>query len=103
MNNKVGLKTINGINQQFGYIGSKEITGTSAVTPASGFEFIAIQFMEDSVVAAQASPSGSKDMVDLTAYTSISAGTIIYGRFSSITLTSGSAIGYNGVSQTVAD
>ncbi len=36
-----------------GYSGSKVISGTSAVTPVSGFKFVAIQFMEDSEVTTQ--------------------------------------------------
>jgi len=89
-----------------GYNGSKQITGTSAVTPVSGFQWVAIQFMEDSVVAAQTDGSHISSGVDaadvpvvnatLTSYTTIESGTIIYGLWSSITLTSGSAIGYNG-------
>lgn len=103
MNYKAQAKLVNGIDQQFGFLGSKAITGTDAVTPDTGYEWVALQFVEDSVVAAYAQPSSAVDSVDLTAFTTISAGTTIYGRFSSITLTSGSAIGYNGKSQSTVD
>lgn len=86
-----------------GYNGSKAITGTSAVTPATGYQWVALQFIEDSVVAAQTNgahvgidSSVSVTNADLTAFTAISAGTIVYGLWTSITLTIGSAIGYNG-------
>jgi len=72
-----------------GVYGSIEVTGTSAVTGT----FSAIQFMEDSVVSAQTDKTDVSN-ADLTAFTLISAGTIVYGRWESITLTSGSAIAY---------
>ena len=72
--------------------GSKAITGTSAVTPPSGFYFFAIQVLSDAVVSAQT--DGITNQADLSAYTSIGAGSIVYGNWSSITLTSGEAIGY---------
>ena len=86
-----------------GYNGSKAITGTSAVTPVSGFKWVAIQFIADSVVAAQtdATHVGIDTAVqvtnaDLTDFTVIKAGTTIHGLWSSITLTSGEALGING-------
>ena len=95
-------KLINGVNQQFGYNGSKAITGTSAVTPATGFEFIAIQFLEETVVSAMAQPDNARTGAVLTSFV-FQAGQIIYGRWSSITLSYGSAIGYNGVAQVKVD
>lgn len=80
------------IEVSMGNKGSKEITGTSEVTG----NFTAIQFMETSVVAAQTDATGTSN-ADLTAWTGgFLAGTIVYGRWSAITLTSGSAIGYLG-------
>lgn len=73
-----------------GQRGSKSITGTSAVTG----QFIAIQIVADAVVSAQ-TDDGVTNM-DLTDFTSLPAGLIVYGRWSSITLTSGEAIGYTG-------
>lgn len=76
-----------------GVIGSKAITGTSAVTPATGYNFCALQAMVDTVVAAQGDVTGATN-ADLTGFTKIPAGTTVYGKFNSITLTSGELIGY---------
>ena len=73
-----------------GQYGSKAITGTSAVTG----EFVAIQVVADMVVSAQ-TDDGLTNAV-LSSFTSIPAGTILYGAWSSITLTSGEAVGYFG-------
>lgn len=74
-------------------IGSKAITGTSAVTPASGYYFASIQAISDIVVSAQGNVSGAIN-ADLTEFTSIPAGTFLLGKWNSITLTSGEAIGH---------
>ena len=79
------------LQSTMGNFGSIEITGTAEVTGI----FTAFQFMEDSVVSAQTDSNGTSN-ADLTAFTTILAGSIIYGRWSAITLTSGSAIGYYG-------
>lgn len=80
--------------QNIGVIGSKEIVGTSAVTPVTGCYFYAIQVMSDIIVSAQSNITGSVN-ANLTLLTGgIPAGTVIYGKFNSITLTSGQAIGY---------
>jgi hypothetical protein len=73
--------------------GGKEITGTSAVTPADGYYFCKIEVMSDTVVAAQGNVTNAINP-DLTKITSIPAKTILYGKWNSITLTSGDAIGY---------
>lgn len=76
-----------------GGCGSKAITGTSAVTPPTGYYFFAIQVMVDMVVSAKSDVSGATNG-DITTFTNIPAGTILFGKFSSITLTSGEALGY---------
>jgi hypothetical protein len=72
--------------------GSVAITGTSAVTAPTDTYFYCIDFMSDSVVAAQGNVTGA------TNATLSTLGTIpakpVYGKFTSITLTSGTAIGY---------
>ena len=73
--------------------GGKEITGTSAVTPADGYYFCKIEIMSDTVVSAQGNVTGATNP-DLTAITTIPAKTILYGKWNSITLTNGDAIGY---------
>lgn len=76
-----------------GATGSKTITGTSAVIPATGYYFFALQAMAATVVASQIDVSGAVNAT-LSSITSIPVGAIIYGKWSSITLTSGQMIGY---------
>lgn len=76
-----------------GACGGREIIGTTIVSPATGNYFFALHFMAASVVAAQTNVTGATNPA-LSAITSIPAGTKIYGKFSSVTLTSGQAIGY---------
>ena len=76
-----------------GVNGGKEITGTSAVTPADGYYFCKIEVMSDTAVAAQGNVTGATNP-DLTKITSIPAKTILYGKWNSITLTKGDAIAY---------
>ena len=71
--------------------GSKRITTTDATTPDTGFVFVAIQVTEDAVFTTL-----TGNMANTTALT-LSAGLVIYGRFTSITLTSGKVIAYMGV------
>lgn len=78
---------------ELGQIGGKSITGTSAVTPDAGYYFIAIQIIADAAVSAQGDVDGARNP-DLTALTTIPAGVTVYGKFDSVTLTSGEAIGY---------
>lgn len=80
------------IEVSLGQYGSKEITGTSAVTPPTGYYFVAIQMVADTVVSAQTDYGTTN--ADLTAYTTLTDGQIVYGKWTSITLTSGEAIGY---------
>jgi len=72
--------------------GSKAITGVVAVTPTAGNFFTCLQVIEDAQVSAQT----DVDIVnaDLSTITTIPAGQFIYGKWKSITLTSGSMIGY---------
>ena len=80
-------------NLSLSKIGNKSITGTSAVTPATGYNFVMIQVIEDMVVSAQTDTAGALN-ADLTAFTTIPAGTVIYGTWDSIQLSSGEAIGH---------
>ena len=76
-----------------GQTGSKEITGTSAVTPPTGFYFWSIVPSSDMVISAQGNVTSAIN-ADLTAIASHPTGVPIYGKFNSITLTSGDGIGY---------
>lgn len=75
-----------------GEFGSKAITGTSAVTPPAGYYFFCIVPSSDIVVSAYA--NSQDEGADLTAIASHPTGVPIYGKFTSITLTSGDGIGY---------
>jgi len=75
-----------------GLEGTKSITGTSAVTSGTGYYFSALQVVAAAVVAAQTDVSGYT-VVDLTDFTSLPAG-VYPCKCTSITLTSGEAIGY---------
>lgn len=76
-------------NTAVGNHGGVYITGTDATTPAETYVFNAIQVITDAVVTAAGNITG------ITA-ASLDAGTIIYGRYTSITLASGSVIAYQG-------
>jgi hypothetical protein len=90
LQNQSGVATL----QSIGAVGSKEITGTSAVTPPTGYYFFCIQFVGDSVVSARVDVTGAVN-ANLTSFTSgFSDGSAVYGKWSSITLSSGSAMGY---------
>ena len=73
-----------------GMVGGKAITGTSKVSPAAGYYFCAILATAAMVVASQ------EDVADAMNPTlgPIPVGATVYGKFASITLTSGTGIGY---------
>lgn len=74
-----------------GLQGGTVIAGTDATTPPAGKNFMAILVINNAVIAALTSNLvADTGLVGLT----INAGTIIYGRFTSITLTSGKVIAY---------
>ena len=73
-----------------GTYGGEYIADTDATTPATGFRFIAVQVVTDCVITLVGNITG------ITAVTLVE-GTIIYGRFTSLTLASGSVIAYQGV------
>lgn len=80
-----------------GASGSVAITGTGAVTPSAGMHFYCIQFIEDSVVASDIDLAGATN-ANLSLFT-FPAGAAVYGKWTSITLTSGKAIGYMTLTQ----
>lgn len=73
-----------------GMIGAKAITGTSLVAPDNEHYFCAIMATSDVVVASQNDVPGAINPT----LGPIPVGATIYGKFASITLTSGTAIGY---------
>jgi hypothetical protein len=65
-------------------------------TGATTGKFFAIQATEDTVLAAQTSNiTNLDDICTGQDATTLSAGTVLYGNFLSITLTSGAVIAYN--------
>ena len=75
-----------------GLNGGQYINGTGAVTG----DFFAIQATEDTVLAAQSSNiTNLANICTGVDGTTLSAGTVLYGRFTSVTLTSGAVIAYN--------
>jgi len=79
---------------ELGQEGAIDITGTSAVTASANGYFAAINFTADTVVCAQSNFTGANNP-HLPSHTAgFSAGAAVYGKFTSITLTSGAAIGY---------
>lgn len=76
---------------EIGQYGSNRITTTATTTPDSGKVFVAIQITEDAVFTTL-----TGNMANTTGL-ALSAGTVIYGRFTSITLASGKVIAYMGV------
>lgn len=93
MSNYLGNQANQSILQSIGAVGSKAITGVSAVTPPDGYYFFCIVPSSDMVISAQGNITDAIN-ADLTTITTHPAGLSIFGKFNSITLTSGSGIGY---------
>ena len=75
-----------------GLNGGEYINGTGAVTG----NFFALQATEDTVLAAVTSNiSNLSDICTGQDATTLSAGTVLYGQFTSVTLTSGAVVAYN--------
>lgn len=85
-----GRELISAINQQSGELGGR-YASSGTLTPSTGYVFFALQAIADSVITAVGNVSGITNL-------SVSAGTVIYGRFTSITVVSGGVIIYDGVS-----
>lgn len=73
-----------------GVTGGKAISGTSKISPDAGYYFCAIMATGACVVAGQEDVSGAINPT----LGPIPEGATVYGKFASITLTSGTAVGY---------
>jgi hypothetical protein len=73
------------------------IIDTAAHVPVAGSCFKAIHFTASSVVAAYSVDSTAPLTGATIIGATFAAGVVIYGKFTSITLTSGACIAYNGV------
>ena len=71
------------------------IADTAAHTPTGGDCYCAIHFLTDTVISAYVASAKAPVAGTLTGVT-FNAGAVIYGKFTSITLTSGSLLAYNG-------
>jgi hypothetical protein len=78
------------LDSTIGANGGTYIDDTSANTPGTGYSYFAIQALEDVVID---SVTGNIDIGSAT----ITEGNIVYGSWSSITLTSGKCIAYKKV------
>ena len=76
-------------NASLGQYGFKRITGTTKVEPDSGFVFVALQAETEAVI-----DETTGDVLDGG---TIGAEAVRYGRFTSVKLTSGIVIAYQGV------
>jgi len=75
-----------------GLNGGEYINGTGAITGS----FFALQATEATVLAAQSSNiTNLDDICTGEDATELAAGTVLYGNFTSVTLTSGAVIAYN--------
>lgn len=83
----IGATPITGV---MGELGGVIITGTSAIAG----DFSAILFYENSVISSITMPDFTGSLNGETIF----AGSILYGRVTSITLTSGACIAYNRTS-----
>jgi hypothetical protein len=83
------------IENSMGQSGFDFINDTAAHACASGYVYDAVQMVTDTVLAAYS----TEPTIGGNTFTAVSIpqGTIIYGRFTSLTLTSGSCIAYKGI------
>jgi len=77
------------LEESIGGLGGQYITDTNEATPNQP-RFICIQAIEDTVVS---TVTGNIDIDGIT----LLAGTMVYGRWTALTLTSGKVIAYEGV------
>src|SRR6266487_2194768 len=80
-------------DESLGRKGMVIISDTNAHTPAVGACFAAIEATSDTVIAA-ATADSSAPITGTIAGLAIPAGGVIYGKFVSVTLTSGAVIAY---------
>lgn len=80
------------------YLGGKGmeiIADTNAHTPATGYCYIALQMLSDTVLADISADSSAPITGTITGIT-LGTNVVVYGKFTSVTLTSGSCIAYIG-------
>lgn len=65
-------------------------SGNATITPDDGYVYVKVQTIAESVLTCVGKPTGISSIT-------FPANTTFYGRYSSITITSGSIIAYQGV------
>lgn len=83
-------------DEMLGGKGFAVIVDTAAHTPAAGLCFRCLHFVTQTVIAAYAVDASAPVTGSLVGVT-FAAGTVIYGKFTSLELTSGDVLAYNGV------
>lgn len=86
----IAQKSFNSVESSMGQAGGKYISSTDATTPATGYVFVAVQALEDTVLTAVGNITGITGVA-------LGQGQVLYGRYTSITLASGSVVAYNGL------
>lgn len=96
-----GERVVNLADKAEEYLGGKGFTviaDTAATTPPSGQCFVALQMLSDTVLNTVAADSSAPITGTITGIT-LGTNVVIYGKFTSVKLTSGSLIAYKGVLQ----
>lgn len=75
------------LSMQIGQAGVDNITDTSAHTPTDADEWFAIHALEDTVISALTESNSSGSLAGVT----ILGGDVLFGTFTALTLTSGTA------------
>lgn len=86
----MNIQSMENIMASLGDFGGDYITDTNAHTPDSGHEYFAIKATTDTTISAVV---GNINVAGLVIYT----GDVVFGKWSSITLTSGNCIAYQKV------
>lgn len=81
--------------EMLGGKGFEYISNTAAHTPPAGQVYICLHLLTDTIFAAIATDASAPIVGTVTGLTFL-AGTVLYGKFSSLTLTSGSLLAYKG-------
>lgn len=81
------------LKSQMGGYGCHFISDTAAHTPTAGRVFVALIPLVDTVISAYLPTLDGNTLTGVT----IPAGTPVYGRFTTLTLTSGKVLAYQGV------
>lgn len=94
-NDGVTYNTADALEQSMGGAGFTVIADTNEATPPSGECFYALQMIGDTVLS-DVTAHASAPITGTATGITYPAGFILYGKFTAVTLTSGSCIAYQG-------